>query len=87
MAASDLKLNKRVPAPHQHVRNAQHLGKHGVGVFGNADVVVLAFRHFFNAVQAFQQRHGQNALRLLAVFLLQMATDQEVEFLVRAAQF
>ena len=33
-----------------------------------------------------QQGHGQNALRLLAVFGLQVAAHQQIEFLVRAAQ-
>ncbi len=77
---------QRVPVPHQRVGDRQHLGKHGVGVFGNADVVVFRLGHFLHAVQPDQQRHGQHALRLLAVFLLQVTPHQQVKFLVGAAQ-
>ena len=78
---------QRVPAPHQLVADRQHLREHGVGVFGDADVVVLALRHLLDAVQPFQQRHGQDALRLLAILLLQVAAHQQVELLVGAAEF
>ena len=81
-----LEAEQGEPAPHQGVADRQDLGKHGVGVFGDADVVVFAFGHFVHAVQAFQQGHGQDALRLLAVLLLQMAAHEQVEFLVGAAQ-
>jgi hypothetical protein len=64
----------------------QHLGKHGVGVFGDADVVVLGLGHLVHAVQPHQQRHGEHALRLLAIFLLQMAAHEQIELLVGAAQ-
>jgi len=55
--------------------------EHGVGV------VLLALAHLLDAIQAFEQRHGQDALRCLPVVLLQLSSDQEVEFLVGAAEF
>ena len=82
-----LKGQQREPAPHQIVADRQHLGEHGVGRLGDADVVVLALGHLLDAVQAFEQRHGQDALWLLAVLLLQVAAHQQVELLVGAAQF
>jgi hypothetical protein len=68
------------PAPHQHVADRQHLGEHGVGRLGDADVVALALGHLLDAVQAFEQRHGQDALRLLAVFLLQRRPTSRLNF-------
>ena len=38
-------------------------------------------------VQPLEQRHRQDDLRLLAIILLHLATDQQVEFLVGAAEF
>ena len=40
----------------------------------------------FDAVETFEQRQGQDALRLLAVVPLHLAADQQVEFLVGPAQ-
>jgi hypothetical protein len=56
------------------------------GRLGDADVVALALGHLLDAVEPFEQRHGQDALRLLAVFLLQRAAHQQVELLVGAAE-
>jgi hypothetical protein len=75
-----------VPAPHQLVADRHDLGEHGVGRLGDADVVALGLGHLVHAVQALQQRHGQDALRLLAVLGLQVAAHQQVELLVGAAQ-
>ncbi|MCY1227975.1 hypothetical protein D9M72_402680 [compost metagenome] len=77
---------QRVVLPHQVVRDAHQLAEHLVGRLGHADVVALGLGHLLDAVQAHQQRHGQDALRLLAVFLLQLAPDQQVELLVGAAE-
>jgi hypothetical protein len=60
-------------APHQLVADRQDLGEHGVRRLGDADVVALALGHLLDAVQAFEQRHGQDALRLLAVLLCSAA--------------
>jgi hypothetical protein len=81
------RAQQREPAPHQVVGDRHDLGEHGVRLFGHADVVVLALRHLVDAVQPFQQRHGQDALRLLAVLRLQVPAHEQVELLVGAAQF
>mmetsp|Transcript_49010 Transcript_49010/g.115137 ORF Transcript_49010/g.115137 Transcript_49010/m.115137 type:complete len:407 (-) Transcript_49010:717-1937(-) len=75
-----------VPLPHLHIADGQHLGEHGVGRLCDADVVVLGLGHLLDAVQPLEQRHGQDALRLLAILLLQMAPHQQVELLVGAAE-
>ena len=36
-----LERQQGVPTPHEHIRNRQHLGKHGVGLFTDADVIVF----------------------------------------------
>ncbi len=75
-----------VVAPHQVVGDRHQLAEHvGRGV-GDADVVAQRFGHLVDAVQAFQQRHGEYALRRLPVVPLQFAPHQQVEFLVGAAQ-
>ncbi|ABA51107.1 hypothetical protein BURPS1710b_3413 [Burkholderia pseudomallei 1710b] len=73
-------------APHQHVRDAHQLAEHVGRLLADADVVALRFRHLLDAVEAFEQRHRQDALLLLAVLLLQLAADEQVEFLVGAAE-
>src|SRR5471032_1917133 len=73
-------------APHERVRDAHQLAEHVGRLLANADVVVLRLRHLLDAVQPFQQRHGQDALLLLAVLLLQFAANQQIELLVRAAE-
>ena len=62
------------------------LPKISFGGLGDADVVVERLRHLVDAVEAFEQRQRQDALRLLAVMPLQLAADQQVELLVGAAQ-
>ncbi len=56
------------------------------GAFGDADVIALRLRHLVDAVEAFEQRHGEDALRLLPEVALQLASDEQVEFLVGAAE-
>src|SRR5688572_6076388 len=73
-------------APHQFVGDRHQLPENLVRRLGYADVVAERLRHLLLAVQAFEKRHRQDALRLLAVLLLQLATDQEVELLVSAAE-
>ena len=53
----------------------------------NADGIVQRLRHLLNAVEAFENRCGQDDLRLLAVAALQFAAEQQIEFLVCAAEF
>ncbi|CAM2144483.1 hypothetical protein PT2222_160058 [Paraburkholderia tropica] len=78
---------QREVTPHQRVGNRHQLAEHVVRLFADTDVVVLRLRHLFDAVETFEQRHGQDALLFLAVLLLQFAADQQIELLVRAAEF
>ena len=75
-----------VVAPHQLVGDRHQLAEHLVRRLGDADVVVERLRHLVDAVEPFEQRQRQDALRLLAVVPLQLAADQEVELLVGAAE-
>ena len=75
-----------VVAPHQVVGDRHQLAEHLVRRLGDADVVVERLRHLVDAVEALEQRQRQDALRLLAVVALQLAADQQVEFLVGAAE-
>jgi len=73
-------------APHEIVRNRHELAEHLGRRIGDPDVVAERLRHLVDAVEPLQQRHGEDALRRLAVVLLQLAPHQEVEFLVGAAE-
>ena len=73
-------------APHQRIGNRHQLAEHILRRIGDADVIAQRLGHFVHAVQSFQQRHGEYALRRLSIVLLQLAPHQQVEFLVRAAQ-
>ena len=77
---------QREIAPHHGVGNRHHLGEHRVGRLGDAHVVALGLGHLLDAIQPFQQRHRQHALRLLAVLALQLAPHQQVELLVGTSQ-
>ena len=73
--------------PHQFVGNRHDFAEHVVDGVGDADVIAQGFRHFLYPVQAFQQGHGQHDLGLLPVNFLQLPTHQQIEFLIRPAQF
>src|SRR5512135_304476 len=73
-------------APHELVGNRHELAEDLAGRFGNADVVAERLRHLVDPVEPLQQRHRQDALRLLPVVLLQLAPDQQVELLIRSAK-
>src|SRR5471032_728396 len=73
-------------APHQRIRNGNQLAVHDARRFLDADVVAQGLGHLLHAVQTFEQRHGQNALRLLTITTLQLTPHQQVEFLVGPAQ-
>jgi hypothetical protein len=76
-----------VITPHEIVGNGHRLAELVGGGFVDADVVAVGFGHFAHAVQTFQQRHGQDALRLEVVLAHEGAPDQQVEGLVGAAHF
>ena len=52
----------------------------------DADGVAVRLRHLLHTVEAFDDRRHQDDLGLLAVAALQLASGNEVEFLVGAAQ-
>ena len=81
-----LQREQVVPVPHQIVGNRHDLAEHAVRGLGDTDVVVLRLAHLVHAVEADKQRHRQNALRFLAVLALELAADDEVKALVRAAE-
>ena len=56
-----------VVAPHQRRRRSTSACRTSRRRLGDADVVVLRLRHLLDAVEALEQRHRQDALRLLAV--------------------
>src|SRR5258705_7545301 len=73
-------------APHQLVRNRHQLPENSLRRLVDPDIVTQGFRHFLRAVQALEERHRENALLRLAVVLLQLASDQEIELLVRSSE-
>ncbi|MDF2640998.1 MAG: peptidase [Pseudomonas sp.] len=72
--------------PHQRIRDRHQLAVHDAGRFLDTYIVTQRLGHLLDAVQPFQQRHGQNALRLLPIRTLQFAPHQQVEFLIGAAK-
>src|SRR5438105_5360009 len=73
-------------APHQPVGDRHEFAEHFVRRLGYADGVVERLRHLVDTVEALEQRQRQDALRFLSVVPLQLAADQQVEFLVGAAK-
>jgi len=71
---------------HHIVRDAHNLAEHIVGLVGDADVVALGLAHFLFAVEADEDRHGDDDLRGLVVGLLYVAANEVVEGLVGAAK-
>ena len=65
-------------APHQFIGDRHQLSEYRLRRLVYADVIAKRFRHFLHAVQAFEQRHGQHDLRLLAIRLLQLPADQQI---------
>ena len=76
-----------VVGPHQLVGDGHQLAEHLLGRFGDADVVAQALGHFALAVEPDEDGHGQHDLRWLAVFALDVAADQQIEFLLGGAEF
>src|ERR1043165_7396868 len=73
-------------APHQLVRNRHQLAEDLLRRLGDADIVAERLGHLLLAVQALEQRHGDDALRLLAPGPLQLPPHQEIELLVGPAE-
>jgi hypothetical protein len=73
--------------PHELVANGHELAVHFGWRLVDADGVAEGLGHLLHAVEAFEDRRHEDDLRLLAVVALQLAAHQEVEFLVRAAEF
>ena len=75
-----------VVAPHHFVGNRHQLAIHFKWRLFDPDCIAVGFRHFLNTIETFKNRHGQHGLRLLPVASLQVASDQQIEFLVGAAK-
>ena len=75
-----------VVGPHQLVGDGHELAEHLRGRLGDADVIAQALGHFAHAVGADQNGHGERDLRLLAVFALDFAAHQQIEFLLGGAE-
>src|SRR6267142_1561028 len=90
MEASDLVLrhasHQLEVAEHQRVRDRHQLAVHVGRRLGDPHVVAEALRHLLHAVQAFEDRHGECDLRLLAMRALEITAHEQVERLVGAAQ-
>ncbi|KPX14621.1 Adenosylhomocysteinase [Pseudomonas syringae pv. delphinii] len=74
-------------APHQRIRDRHQLAVHDARRLLNADIVAERLGHLLDAIQTFQQWHGQDALRLLPIGALKLTPHQQIEFLIGAAQF
>ena len=76
-----------VVAEHEFVGDRHELAVHVVGRVGDPHGVAQRLAHLLAAVDPVQDRRRQHDLRLLAEAALHVAADQQVEVLVRAAQF
>src|SRR3990167_3341328 len=74
-------------APHQRIRHGYQLVVHDTRSFLDTYIVAQRLGHLLHAIQAFKQRHGDDALRGLTIGALQLASHQQVELLIGAAQF
>ena len=69
------------------VGDAHQLAEHLRRRLAHADVVAEALRHLLHAVEPFEQRHEEDDLLRLAFLALEIAADEDVEKLIRAADF
>src|SRR5439155_25296870 len=84
---SRLEREKLDIAPHQVIGYPHQLAEHFDGRLGYPNVIVQRLGHLLSvAPVAFEQRHCDDALLLLAVLFLQLAANEQIEFLVRAAE-
>ncbi len=83
----DFKAQQRDPAPHQFVTDLHGLGDDIDGRLVDADVISERLAHLVHTVETLKQGHRHDHLRRLAVMLLQASAHQQVELLIRAAQF
>ena len=67
---------------HRGIGHAHELAEDLLGPLGDSDVVAQRLRHFLHPVGARQNGHGQDRLRPVAVVLLDVTREQEVELLV-----
>ena len=77
---------QQVPVPHQGVGDRHRLAVDLARRILDRDRVAEALRHLLDAVGADEERHGEHDLRLHALFLHQVAADEQVEDLVVAAE-
>ena len=67
---------------HQRVTDGHDLAEDFLGRLSDADIVVQRLAHLLNAVEPLQERHRHDDLRFLLKLPLDVAADQQVEFLV-----
>ena len=76
-----------VVTPHHLIADRHDLAEDIARRLGYPDVVSQALGHLLHAVEPFEQRRGDYELRLLhAVGLLNLASHQQVNLLVRPAK-
>ena len=75
-----------VPALHGRVRDAHRLPVHLLRRLGHPDLVAEGLRHLPLAVDPGEDRHRERDLLGLAVRALDVAPEEQVELLVRAAE-
>ncbi len=78
---------EEVVAGHEGVGDAHGFAEDFLGGLAESDVVAVAFGHFFDAVEAFEEGDGDGDLGGLTGVFLEVAADEEVEELVGAAEF
>ncbi len=78
---------KQIIARHQLVGDAHQLPKHVRRRLRNAHIIAEALRHLLHAIEPLEQRHHQRHLLRLPLLALQIAADEDVEKLIRPANF
>ena len=78
---------QEVVAGHEFVGDAHQLSKNFHRRLVHPDVVAEALRHFLHAVEPLEQRHEKDDLLRLPLFALEVATHEDVEKLIGAADF
>ncbi len=74
-----------VVGPHELIGDGHELAKDFARRLGDADVVAEALGHFALAVEADEDRHGERYFGGQAVLALDVAVDQNIEFLLGGA--
>src|SRR6478736_4789019 len=71
-----------VVAPHEAIRDRHRLAVNLIRRLVDADVIAEALRHLVDSVEPFEQRSRHNDFRLLTISTLNLASHEEIEFLI-----